>query len=178
MPDGPESRCGMHIFLCLICRERRRVPGITGRIVAVRCGRGVWCCVFAGRFLLSFGGLLKYSVSKSQAVCFAAQDGGCRVKPAQQHVPETTTPPTPKSTSTLLPLHPLKILSWRPQGAGVRSVDIVSVRSFRSPTETDITVLSFGLANRGRTLICTQFRTASKVAKKTRCAFPLAETRR
>ncbi len=62
MPDGPESRCGMHIFLCLICRERRRVPGITGRIVAVRCGRGVWFCVFAERFLLSFGGLLKYSI--------------------------------------------------------------------------------------------------------------------
>jgi hypothetical protein len=24
------------------------------------------------------------------------------------------------NNSTLLPLHPLKILSWRPQGAGVR----------------------------------------------------------
>jgi len=60
--DGPESRCGLHIVLCLICCERCCVPGLTSRSVAVVCGRCVWFCVVAGRFLFSFGGLLKYGI--------------------------------------------------------------------------------------------------------------------
>jgi hypothetical protein len=53
--DGQESRCGLHIVLCLICCERRYVPGFTSLSVDVVCGRCVWFCVVAGRsfFLLA-----------------------------------------------------------------------------------------------------------------------------
>ncbi len=60
--NGQEFPCGLHIFLCLVCRERRRVPAITCQSVAVGCGSCVWFCVFAGRFLFSFGGPHKYRI--------------------------------------------------------------------------------------------------------------------
>jgi hypothetical protein len=57
--------------------------------------------------------------------------------------------------TTLFPLHPLKILSWRPQGAGVPS-HIVLVRSFRSRAHRNryhCVIVSAGKQNRGRTLV-------------------------
>jgi len=56
------SRIGQYTLICLIGRQRRRIPAASSRSVAVWCGRCDWFCVVTCYFLTSFGWTHNYRI--------------------------------------------------------------------------------------------------------------------